>query len=390
MTSSPKNIILANRVQHITPSATLAITARAAELKKQGVDVISLAAGEPDFNPPEVFLEGLHHAITAKRFTYTPVSGIKELKDALITKFAAQGMEYEQKNISISCGAKHALFNICMSLFEVGDEVLIPKPYWVSYPEMVKLAGATPVFVEAVDYVVTAASIEQAITPKTKAVIINSPSNPSGAVIPRDELLNIAEVAKRHNLLIISDEIYEHIMYEGQHISIASLSEDALQRTLVVNGFSKSHAITGLRLGYVAGSAVYIGAINNLQSHSTSNPTSIVQYAALSCVTPPEAFLSQACIAYKKRRDIALAALERIPGVSCRKPEGAFYLFPKIPQQDDITCARELLEQAHVAVVPGSEFGMPGHLRISYATDEASLAIGLERLSAFFSAQNVQ
>lgn len=379
---------LARRVQQITPSATLAITARAAELKKQGIAVISLAAGEPDFSPPDAFLHGLQDAIAQARFTYTPVSGIKELQEAIIEKFAAQGMRYSLENISVNCGAKHSLFNICMALFDVGDEVLIPKPYWVSYPEMVKLAGATPVFVDSVEYVVTADCIKRMITPKTKAVIINSPSNPSGAVIPREELLAIAAVAQQHNLLIISDEIYEHIMYEGNHCSIASLSEDALQRTLVVNGFSKSHAITGLRLGYVAGPAAYITAINNLQSHSTSNPTSIIQYAGISCVTPPKDFISRACTSYKKRRDMVLDALGNISGVSCRKPEGAFYVFPKIPLADDVACARALLEQSHVAVVPGREFGMPGHIRISYATDEKSLLAGLERVSAFFNAQN--
>lgn len=388
---------LSNRVQALSPSSTLAISAKAKELKDQGYDVIGLGVGEPDFNTPEYIIKAAKTSIDKGFTKYTPSGGIPELKKAIINKFKIDNqLEYELNQIIVTVGAKYALYALCQVILNEGDEVIVPTPYWVSYPEHVKLAGGNPVYVEGLEannFKITKEQLESVITSKTKAVIINSPSNPTGMMYTKDELQQLGEVCVKHNILIISDEIYEKLIYtEEKHVSIASLSNELKEQTVIINGVSKSHAMTGWRIGYAAGPAYIIEAMTNHASHATSNPTSIAQYAALEAYNNKkenEEINQEMKEVFSSRLDKFYQLITSIPGISCDKPKGAFYIFPNVERAaslggydsvDDWVAA--LLEAEKVALVPGSGFGAPNNVRLSYATSMNLLeeaAIRIER-----------
>ena len=385
-------IRISERARNTAPSPTLGLTARVKALQAQGVDVIGFGAGEPDFDTPEPIKQAAIASL-ARGFTkYTPSSGIDPLKDAIIAKLERdQGLHYERSEIIVSCGAKHAIYNLFQALLDPGDEVIIPRPYWVSYPEQVKLADGVPVFVDAPEengFRVTADAIAAAITPRTRLVILNSPSNPTGAVIPRAELERIADLACRRDLLILSDEIYEQLTYDVPHTSIASLGEEIRRRTFVVNGFSKAYSMTGWRLGYVAGDREVVAAMGRIQDQSTSNPVSFAQEGGVAALTGDQSCVAEMRAAFRQRRDTIVARLNAIVGISCVRPDGAFYAFPNVsallsPRLPDSDALAEwLLTEAHLGVVPGSGFGAPHHLRFSYATSLATIERGMERLAA--------
>ncbi|RXS86715.1 pyridoxal phosphate-dependent aminotransferase [Geobacillus sp. PK12] len=390
---------LAKRVASLTPSATLAITAKAKELKAAGYDVIGLGAGEPDFNTPEHIIAAAIKAMNEGHTKYTPSGGLPALKEEIIKKFARdQGLSYEPAEIIVCVGAKHALYTLFQVLLDEGDEVIIPTPYWVSYPEQVKLAGGVPVYVEGLeenDFKMTPDQLKQAITPKTKAVIINSPSNPTGMIYTAEELKALGEVCLAHGVLIVSDEIYEKLIYGGaKHVSIAELSPELKEQTIIINGVSKSHSMTGWRIGYAAGPKDIIQAMTDLASHSTSNPTSIAQYAAIAAYSGPQEPVEQMRQAFEKRLDIIYDKLVQIPGFTCIKPQGAFYLFPNARKAADMAGCRTvdefvavLLEEAKVALVPGSGFGAPDYVRLSYATSLEALETAIERIRRFMEAR---
>jgi aspartate aminotransferase len=386
---------LANRVKTLTPSSTLAITAKAKELKQQGHDVIALGAGEPDFNTPESILQAAEEAMKQGMTKYTPSGGIVELKEAIIAKFKADNhLVYEKEQIIVTTGAKHALYTLFQVILNEGDEVIVPAPYWVSYPEQVKLAGGVPVFVPAKEenaFKVTPEELELAITDKTKAIIINSPSNPTGMMYSKEELEQLGEICLKHNILIVSDEIYEKLIYsEDPHVSIAQLSPVLKEQTVVVNGVSKSHSMTGWRIGYAAGPANIIKAMTSLASHSTSNPTSIAQYAALAAYKMDGEFSEKMKHVFSERLEKLYQLITEMPGVTCIKPKGAFYLFPNVTEAvrangfknvDD--WARALLEEEKVALIPGTGFGAPNNIRLSYATSIEALEEAANRIKRF-------
>jgi len=386
---------LSKRVSTLTPSSTLAITAKAKELKAAGHDVIGLGAGEPDFNTPDHILDAAEKAMKEGHTKYTPSGGLISLKEAIIEKFKKdQHLEYKPSEIIVSTGAKHALYTLFQAILDDGDEVIIPSPYWVSYPEQVKLAGGAPVFVEGREenqFKITPDQLQQAITNKTKAVIINSPSNPTGMIYTRDELKELAEVCLSHDLIIVSDEIYEKLVYgENEHVSIAQISPEIKEKTIIINGVSKSHSMTGWRIGYAAGNERIIQAMTNLASHSTSNPTSIAQYAAIAAYEGPQEPVEIMRRAFEDRLNIIYEKLVQIPGFSCIKPQGAFYLFPNAKEAAEITGFRNvdefveaLLEEEKVALVPGSGFGAPDNVRLSYATSLELLNKAIERIDRF-------
>ncbi|SDI98719.1 pyridoxal phosphate-dependent aminotransferase [Salimicrobium halophilum] len=386
---------LAQRVQALTPSSTLAITAKAKELKQEGHDVIGLGAGEPDFNTPQYILEAAKKAMDEGMTKYTPSGGIPELRKAIVDKLKRdQDLTYEEDQVIVTTGAKHALFTLFQVLLNPGDEVVIPAPYWVSYPEQVKLAGGKPVFVSAEennDFKLTKDQLKSAISPKTKAVIINSPSNPTGMMYSREELEALGEVAKEEDLLVVSDEIYEKLIYtEDPHVSMAQLSEDLYNRTIIINGVSKSHSMTGWRIGYAVGDKAIIKAMTSMASHSTSNPTSIAQYGALAAYTNSEEEVERMRDAFSERLDAFYEKLTRLPGVSCVKPKGAFYLFPNVKEaavncgfRDVDDFVKTLLEEEKVALVPGSGFGAEENVRLSYATSMDNLDEAAERIKTF-------
>ncbi|WP_200416246.1 pyridoxal phosphate-dependent aminotransferase [Virgibacillus salexigens] len=386
---------LANRVKTLTPSSTLAITAKAKELKQQGNDVIALGAGEPDFNTPSFILESAEKAMKEGMTKYTPSGGIVELKKAIVNKFKSDNqLTYTTDQIIVTTGAKHALYTLFQVLLNDGDEVIVPAPYWVSYPEQVKLAGGKPVFIEAKEeneFKLTPKELEEAITEKTKAIIINSPSNPTGMMYSREELKQLGEVCLKHNVLIVSDEIYEKLIYsDDNHVSIAELSDELKAQTVVINGVSKSHSMTGWRIGYAAGPSEIIKAMTSLASHSTSNPTSIAQYAALAAYSMNDEPVEKMKQVFAERLDMLYNLLIDIPGVTCVKPKGAFYLFPNVEEAaksngfttvDD--WVRALLEEEKVALVPGSGFGSPNNVRLSYATSTEALKEAAQRIKQF-------
>lgn len=386
---------LANRVKTLTPSSTLAITAKAKELKQQGHDVIALGAGEPDFNTPESILQAAEEAMKQGMTKYTPSGGIVELKEAIIAKFKADNnLVYEKEQIIVTTGAKHALYTLFQVILNEGDEVIVPAPYWVSYPEQVKLAGGVPVFVPAKEknaFKVTPKELELAITDKTKAIIINSPGNPTGMMYNKEELEQLGEICLKHNILIVSDEIYEKLIYsEDLHVSIAQLSPALKEQTVVVNGVSKSHSMTGWRIGYAAGPANIIKAMTSLASHSTSNPTSIAQYAALAAYKMDGEFSEKMKQVFSERLEKLYQLITEMPGVSCIKPKGAFYLFPNVSEAvrtngfknvDDWASA--LLEEEKVALIPGTGFGAPNNIRLSYATSIEALEEAAKRIKRF-------
>ncbi|MEN1969377.1 pyridoxal phosphate-dependent aminotransferase [Lentibacillus sp. N15] len=386
---------LANRVQTLTPSSTLAITAKAKELKAQGHDVIGLGAGEPDFNTPAYILDAAEKAMREGFTKYTPSGGIVPLKDAIIQKFQADNqLTYQANQIIVTTGAKHALYTLFQVLLNPSDEVIVPAPYWVSYPEQIKLAGGKPVIVDAQednDFKLTTKQLTSAITEKTKAVIINSPSNPTGMMYNKEELAAIGDICLKHDITIVSDEIYEKLIYTtDEHISIAQLSDALKQQTVVINGVSKSHAMTGWRIGYAAGNEQIIKAMTNLASHSTSNPTSIAQYAALAAYTGDQTTTEDMRKAFQTRLATCYGLLTDIPGISCVRPKGAFYLFPNVKEAvrmngfastDEWVTA--LLEEEKVALVPGSGFGADDYVRLSYATSIELLTEAMTRINRF-------
>ncbi len=391
--------MLANRVKTLTPSSTLAITAKAKELKEQGIDVIGLGAGEPDFNTPENILNAAKKSMDAGLTKYTPAGGLPVLKKAIIDKLERDNhLTYKANEILVGVGAKHVLYTLFQVILNAGDEVIIPIPYWVSYPEQVKLAGGVPVYVEGTaeqGYKITAQQLREAITDKTKAVIINSPSNPSGMIYSKEELAELAKVAEEKDILIVSDEIYEKLVYNGvEHYSIAQLSDTIKARTMVVNGVAKSHSMTGWRIGYAAGDASIIKAMTDLASHSTSNATTTAQYATVEAYNGPQDTVEMMRQAFESRLEAIFPKVAAIPGVKVLKPQGAFYLLPDVSETAAKTgyasvdeFASALLTEANVAVIPGSGFGAPATMRLSYATSLELLEEAVRRIDAFVKAK---
>lgn len=383
---------LAKRVRGIAPSATLDITARAKKMAKEGIDVVNFGVGEPDFDTPDYIEDAAIKAIKEGFTKYTPSSGIQELKEAIAQKFKRDnGLDYSSSQIVVSNGAKHSLYNIFQAICESGDEVIMPSPYWLSYPEMAKMAEAKPVFVETSaknNFKLTEQKLIAKITKKTKALILNSPSNPTGSVYNLDELKMIARLAVKHKFFVIADEIYEKLIYDGKkHYSLASLGKDIYGLTITVNGVSKSYSMTGWRIGYAAGSLDIMAAVANLQSHSTSNPSSISQKAALAALTGDQRCVEDMRIEFEKRRNIMVEIIGRLKNISCVKPEGAFYVFCDISRlkMDSLRLAVRLLDEARVAVVPGEPFGAASFIRLSFATNIDNINKGLERIGGWLS-----
>jgi len=387
---------IAKRAMAIKPSPTLATAAKAKAMKSQGIDVVDFGVGEPDFDTPENVKQAGIKAIQSGFTKYTPAGGTDELKEAVVEKFKKDnGLQYEKSQVLISCGAKHSLYNIAEALFDPGDEVIIPSPYWVSYPDQVLLNDAVPVIVETTEeegFKLSAKKLEKAITKKTKALVLNSPSNPTGLAYDKKTLEEIAAIAVRHKIYVISDEIYEKLIYDGfKHFSIASLGAEIKDLTLVVNGVSKSHAMTGWRIGYAAGPKDIITAMANIQSQSTSNPASISQKAAVEALRGPQDFIRTMNVEFDKRRKYMVDRLNRITGMSCLMPVGAFYAFPKVSQlygksvngrriANSSDLAAYLLEEAKVALVSGDAFGADAYIRLSYATSMENITKGLDRI----------
>lgn len=396
------DVRLSERSRRISPSATMAMDAAAKEMARQGIDVISFGVGEPDFDTPDNVKEAARKAMEEGRTKYTPAAGIHELKVAVQGKFEREnGLRYELNEIAITVGAKHALYNITQVLCDPGDEVIVPAPYWVSYVEQIKVTGAEPVIVETTQedgFRMTPEALRAALTPRTRAIMLNSPSNPTGAVYRREHLEALAEVAIDAGVLVVSDEIYEPFIYGGaEHVSIAQISPEMKKLTVIVHGVSKSHAMTGWRIGYVAGDKELIAAITSLQSHSTSNPTSISQYAAIEALNGPQESVARMVEAFAERRDYLVERLRRLPGIDCPVPEGAFYVFPDVRAAfgrrhqgeviaDSYALCDQLLKKAHISVVPGSAFGSEGYVRLSYATSMEKIAEGMDRFEAFWNA----
>jgi len=381
----------AKRLDNVAPSLTLKITAKAKELLAKGVDVITLAAGEPDFDTPDhiknAAIESIHKGFTK----YTPASGTGELKSAVCEKLRKENnLTYVPGQIVVSSGAKHSLYNIFQALCGEGDEVIIPSPYWVSYPEMVRLAGARPVIAQTrpkEGFKLTPRLLSSTLSPKTKAVILNSPSNPTGSVYSEGELKALARIIKEKNIFVISDEIYEKLIYDDNtHISIASLDKDIYRLSIVVNGVSKAYAMTGWRIGYLAASKELAAAVIAIQSHSTSNPASISQKAALAALKGGQEWVHRMAAEWCQRRDYIVERVEKIKNISCFKPGGAFYLFCDISPtgMGSVELAERLLEEVRVAVIPGLAFGWDTHLRLSFAASMDNITEALNRMEKFF------
>jgi aspartate aminotransferase len=393
---------VANRLKAIKPSPTLAVTAKAARLKAEGKDVIAMGAGEPDFDTPEFIKEAAIVALRKGLTKYTAAGGTPSLRKAIVAKFRAQnGLDYTEKQILVSCGGKQTSFNLCMALLNSGDEAIVPAPYWVSYPDMVMMADAKPIFINAgIDqgFKITAAQLRAAITPRTRLMWINSPSNPTGAVYTADELKALGEVLRAHpQIVIATDDMYEHILLDGsKFVNILNVCPDLYPRTVTMNGVSKAYSMTGWRIGYCGGPQDLIEAMENVQSHSTSNPTSISQYAAEAALTGDQGCIDPMVSAFKERARVITDGLNRIPGVKCLLPAGAFYSFPdcrgairnlhaagKIAAPTDLALCDYLLAQPQaVAAVPGSAFGAEGYLRISFATSMENIRKAVDRMAA--------
>ena len=383
----------------ISPSATLAIDSKAKKLKAEGIDVVGFGAGEPDFDTPVHIKQAAIAAIEAGFTKYTPASGTMTLKEAICAKFKKDNdLDYAPANIVISNGAKHSLVNVFQAICNPGDEVIIPAPFWVSYPEMVKLADGVPVIVyttEEQGFKFTVDQIRQAVTAKTKAIILNSPSNHTGMVYTREELAELAELAVEKGFYVVSDEIYEKLIYDGKtHVSIASINEKIKAQTIIVNGVSKTYAMTGWRIGYTASTPEIAKIMSNVQSHATSNPNSIAQKAAEAAISGPQDMVATMVAAFASRRDYMVKRINSMPGLSCVNPNGAFYVMMNISQlmgkelaglkiQSSDDFANVLLEKANVALVPGSGFGIDTHVRLSYATSQENITKGLDRIEQF-------
>ena len=390
---------LSKKANSISPSITLEITGKANELKAQGVNVMSFAAGEPDFNTPRNIIEAAIKAMDDGYTKYTKTSGIVELRKAICKKLHQENnLNYSEEQIVVSTGAKQCLANTFLAILNKGDEVILQNPCWVSYTELIKLADGVPVIVNCDEndgYKLSAKNIEKAVTSKTKAILLNSPHNPTGIVYKKNELEEIAQIAKKYNLIIISDEIYEKLIYDGEeHVSIASLSEDAYERTIVINGLSKTYAMTGWRVGYTASSTKLAKVMSSVQSHMTSNVCSISQYAALEALTGPQDSINMMKNAFEERRNFMMKKLEGIDEVSFIKPQGAFYIMVDITYfigksingikiNNSIEFAKILLEEEKVAVIPGAVFGLENFIRLSYATSMEVIEEGLDRIKSF-------
>ena len=385
---------LSDRVNRIDVSQTLAVLQEAERLKAQGIDVVDFGPGEPDFPTPDHIKRAAIKALEENRTKYTPAAGTAALRQAICDWHAAQlGSSYQPAECIASVGGKHAIFNALCSLINSGDEVIIPSPYWTSYPDMVKYAGGTPVIINMPaedEFCLRAAEVEKAITPRTRMVIVNSPSNPTGAVIPPDEFAAIMDVARRHGIWLMADECYSHFTYgDAKPFSIASL-RGAKDRLIIAGSLSKTFAMTGWRLGYALAPQALVAAMTKLQSQSTSNPNSITQYAAVEALRGPMDSVGVMLAEYARRRERILAGIRAIPGITCTAPQGAFYIFPNVSAHlnasmpDTAATAKQLLEREHVAVVPGEAFGAPGYLRISYAASMERIEEGLRRFAHFF------
>ncbi len=398
------NMQFSGRILKVKPSATLAITALANSLKAKGIDVIGFGSGEPDFDTPAHIKNAAIKAIDAGKTKYTPAGGIPELKKAIVEKFKRDNaLDYDVAQVTVNCGGKHSFYNLMQVLLNDGDEVIVPAPYWVSYPPIVELAGGVPVILQASEekgFKMTPADLEKAISKKTRAVILNSPSNPTGATYSRDELLKLAAVLDKRDIVIISDDIYESIVYDGRTFAnTANLSSELYKKTIVLNGVSKAYSMTGWRIGYMAGDAEVIKKVEILQSQSTSNPTSISQWASVDALVGDQSVITAMVEAFNRRRKLIVDGLNAAPGISCLMPEGAFYAFPNIRGVEKLRgwkALREkyegpsissaltsyLLEVAQVAVVPGVEFGNDDNIRLSFATSDENILKGVERIKA--------
>ncbi|MBI1734871.1 MAG: pyridoxal phosphate-dependent aminotransferase [Candidatus Rokubacteria bacterium] len=388
--------MLADRLKTLAPSATLAVQAKAKELRARGIDVISFGAGEPDFDTPARIKDAAARAMQQGQTKYTEVAGIPELRQAICTKLRRDnGLEYEPAEILVSCGAKHTLYNIFVSLLNPGDEVVVPSPYWVSYPEQARLIGGVPVFVttdEATGFDLEPDRVRAAVTARTKIIVLNSPNNPTGAVFSRERLEAVARIAVERDLWLVSDECYEPMSYDARHFSVASLGPEVKARTIVVNTCSKAYAMTGWRIGYAAGVRALIKAMTDVQSQVTSNPSSIAQWAAIEALAGPQDDVAKMAGEFDRRRRLIVDGLNAIPGVSCVKPRGAFYAFPNVSGlfgktppggaalKGSTDVAAFLLEHARIAVVPGVDFGSDAHVRLSYATSAELIREGLARM----------
>lgn len=388
---------LANRALNISPSQTLAIDAEAKALLAKGVDVISFGAGEPDFDTPNYIKDAAVKAIWAGKTKYTPVQGILPLREAICKKLEiAQGLKYKPEQIVVSVGAKHSLYNAMQVLVQEGDEVILPAPYWVSYMEQIKLAGATPRVIntrEENGFKLTPSDLEEAISPRTRLLVLNSPGNPTGVVYTAADLQSLADVIVKYDFSILSDEIYESFIYNGlKHISIASLSPEIKERTILINGVSKAYSMTGWRIGYAAAVTPVVKAMTSLQSHSTSNPTSIAQEACVTALNGDQSPLRQMMAEYTRRRNCMLERLAGIPGITCVKPGGSFYAFPNVSPyfgksyqgeliRGAVDLAAVLLKESHVAVVPGASFGNDNYFRLSYVCSMEKINEGLDRIA---------
>lgn len=388
---------LAERIGRVKPSPTIGITTKAKAMRAEGIDVIGFGAGEPDFDTPEHIKAAAIRALNEGQTKYTPVGGINELKDAIIAKLKRDnGLDYSREEILVSCGGKHSLYNIAQVLFEAGDEVIIPAPYWVSYPDQILLNDAKPVIVQTEEsngFKMTPDQLSAAITDRTKAVILNSPSNPTGAAYTREDLAALAKVIVERDLICISDEIYEKIIYDDfEFHSVASLSDEMKARTIVVNGASKVFSMTGWRMGFAAGPTEIIKAMTKLQGQVTTNINSITQWAVVEAYNGPQDFLKDWVAEFRRRRDVILAGLNQMPEVKCFKPQGAFYVFPNISHylgksaggkklETDLDFCDYLLDAGKVACVAGTGFGAPGFMRLSYATSMENIEKGLERIA---------
>jgi aspartate aminotransferase len=389
--------MLADRLKTLLPSATLAMNAKARAMRAQGVDVISFSVGEPDFDTPQHIKDAAVRALDKGQTKYTEVGGVPELRAAVCHKLKRDhGLEYAADEVTVSCGAKHTLYNIVMALVNPGDEVLIPSPYWVSYPEQVRLLGGVPVAVEtheSTGFDLDPAAVRRALTPRTKMIILDSPGNPTGAVFSPAALEEVARIAVERGLWVVSDECYEALTYEGRHVSIASISPEAKARTILVNTCSKAYAMTGWRIGYAAGPKPIIRAMTDIQSQVTSNPASIAQWAAVEALTGPQDEIAKMVGEFDHRRRAIIAALNAIPGIHCATPKGAFYAFPNVSGlfgkrwkggvlKGSVDVCTFLLEDARIACVAGQDFGSDAHIRISYATGIETIREGMRRMDA--------
>lgn len=395
---------LSRKAQAIEPSLTLAITAKAKEMKEKGIDVISFSAGEPDFNTPKNIINAAIKAMEDGNTKYTSVNGILQLREAICKKFKDDnGLEYNPSQIVVSTGAKQSLANTFLAILNPGDEVIVSTPYWVSYPELIKLADGKPVFVEGDEksnYKFTKENLEKAVTAKTKAIVLNTPNNPTGTIYNKEELEVIADFAKKYNIIIISDEMYEKLIYDNEnHISIASISKDAYERTIVINGLSKSYAMTGWRIGYCAASEKIAKLMISIQSHVTSNVCSITQYAALEALNGPQDEITKMINEFEKRRNYMINRIESIDNLSIVKPKGAFYIMINIENclgkeingkilNDSMEFCASLLENEKLAVIPGKAFGLNNYIRVSYATSMEAIKEGLNRIESFIKKLN--